>query len=509
MAQFSVMFSVANINDPESLQWWLDDQSRVASVWVASRSGARALPFFWHMSFEDKEKHRGKTALQILRNLLTLMVYARIPAAKTREVILGFDTRDAYQRPNGGHFYQNIPTIESMNQVSEAAANDAGNVVGYALGTAYRENFAELAASAANLSTGSTGMWADILRDCETIAKGSNPEQTPLWAAGDNSVIEIWEKTRDGAKKDINDWSFWIRWYESLLDGNPLPNSLLEQVALIDTEIWEAGPAVVAEKIADIQLERAILATSNAERIEINPETGKFCAVFESDLSEDHLVDALDKMQNAVAIFEDVDVGNNTYGVLLPERDLIADTIVRYPNRPMRLYDNCNRAARRVRDKVASGDCVEGDALVNDFVHELTEVAADLKSSDSKVREVTSLRQIENMKELPEEAHDLFVAVSNELAADSEGELAEQLQQNAFEAIDPNLSASERKEALNRQTGRLLRAFTIVRAGLASSASLVKDATVVLGGAGTIGGAVYFWVSGKMPSLLPWLLSLF
>jgi hypothetical protein len=50
-------------------------------------------------------------------------------------------------------------------------------------------------------------------------------------------------------------WSFWAKWYDRAMAGDPLPWDMQEKVALIPNEIWEAGPEAVEEEIARIEAE--------------------------------------------------------------------------------------------------------------------------------------------------------------------------------------------------------------------------------------------------------------
>ncbi len=50
-------------------------------------------------------------------------------------------------------------------------------------------------------------------------------------------------------------WSFWIEWYEAILNGTPLPWELTQRIALEVTEAeWDAGQKVVGARIAAIQV---------------------------------------------------------------------------------------------------------------------------------------------------------------------------------------------------------------------------------------------------------------
>lgn len=287
-----------------------------------------------------------------------------------------------------------------------------------------------------------------------------------------------------------------------------MDSNMLEEIALIDLEDWDQGADHVNEIIAGIRLNYTQKSTNNAERIEINPETGKLRAIAETSLPEDHLANVLDKLRDANAIFDGEGGANDMYATLLPERQIIDDAIQRYSQRPMRLYDACSRASRRVQDKVAAGDCPANDALVNDYVHQLDEVAVDIRGFDDVVKDVTSTRVLEAMKELPEEAFADFVQAADEVASGSEGYLEDELPVEARKAIDPALPESERKEALNVTAGRLVRALQAGRKHLASTAGVVKDVGIVAGGAGGVVGGVLY-MTGKLPEVVPWLAWLF
>jgi hypothetical protein len=517
------MIKIADIKDRDGLQSWLTDwpkengldeaAARAVAVWIAHRAAMRVLPIWWHWILtSDHARQHDLTAVEVLRANLVSGVARKTPTSDTMRAAAAARTaassaKAATDAATARSAAVRLAAARSATARSAAARSASAAARSAGAGAAAARSAANAAAAASSAAT-TAAIWSNIRTDCAMLADGRDLDQQRLWQ-GDNPLHSEWQEIQDSLPQG---WEFWRNWYQGALDGTPPNWPLLEQIALIEPKIWDAGPEQLNAEIERLRVEFAIRATPNAERIEINPDTGQLRAVSESALPADHLADALDKMRDAVEIFGGESGGNDMYAFLLPERDLIADAIGRYGQRPVRLHDACNRAVRRVNDKMSSGDCPENDALVNDFVAQLAEVAVDLRGFDDKVRDVATGRALDRMKELPQAAHENSVEAADEVAMGSEGELALELPQDARAAINPALPVQERKEALNRLVGRLLRAWQVGRKQLESGAKLVKDVSVVGAGAGTAGAVVvdgYLWMTGKLPIVLPWLLSLF
>ncbi|PQV59112.1 hypothetical protein LX70_00935 [Defluviimonas denitrificans] len=54
-------------------------------------------------------------------------------------------------------------------------------------------------------------------------------------------------------KEGAEIWSFWLRWWDGVVSGRPLPWDLQEKVALIPDEVWDQGAEAVAAEIARIE----------------------------------------------------------------------------------------------------------------------------------------------------------------------------------------------------------------------------------------------------------------
>lgn len=93
----------------------------------------------------------------------------------------------------------------------------------------------------------------DLGRDREAMAA------QPLWPKLPPELRrrlgEFWDQISHGGNFD-----FWQRWYQGILDGSPLNESLQREIASIPEHIWEAGPEAVAARITEIEARFALSA---------------------------------------------------------------------------------------------------------------------------------------------------------------------------------------------------------------------------------------------------------
>lgn len=251
---------------------------------------------------------------------------------------------------------------------------------------------------------------------------------------------------------------------------------------------WEQVPEEATQPIIEgMLLEPAVKATPNAERITLNPETGKLRVETVSSLASNHLRDAVDSLRDAAAIFDAAGSGNNPYALILPDVALLRDGLDRYSIRPNMLVVTCKRVVQRVESKVASGDCPRNDALVEDFLGEVARVISDLLIFDPEVREAASARAAFRLGDVsPQDAKTLDRAAS-EIALASEGALADEVPLDAKTVGDPTRSEAERKDALYQTASRLFRVqalvkgYKTVRPAIKEVADVSKDIAVIAG----------------------------
>lgn len=114
---------------------------------------------------------------------------------------------------------------------------------------------------------------AALRADCECIeSRGLDTLwRQPLWPGEQPPVAAFWGPARKVLSSDPG-YSFWLRWYEGLLNGDSLNSELLYEIASLPAADWAQGPAHIADRIEAIELHSIEIATPLAERVEWVPE---------------------------------------------------------------------------------------------------------------------------------------------------------------------------------------------------------------------------------------------
>ncbi|UWR47958.1 hypothetical protein [Phaeobacter inhibens] len=96
----------------------------------------------------------------------------------------------------------------------------------------------------------------NLASDASILRWSANPTEifnNPLWSDPPNHLrsefprlLELLSGVGEGSR-------FWQAWYQGFLDGNPLDWELQRRVALINDDVWDAGPEAVAVEIERIR----------------------------------------------------------------------------------------------------------------------------------------------------------------------------------------------------------------------------------------------------------------
>lgn len=246
--------AIEDIKDHESLIGWLeafpetDQAKRQAAVFVAARAAARVLSLAWEFHlYQTAARKADFSALPILGSVLISGVAAKMPTLDVRA------------------FADGVVVGASMVSVEEfsvhSAAFAAVNVLyaAYNIDSAGIDAFlaAETAEAAAN-SVAAATIWNNIRKDCAQVEKHDDANRFSVFAGGlwdgdENPLSQDWAKLKSklGAETDV-DWSFWINWYDDLLQGREPNWDMLHEVATSKAIDWKASSAEVNAAIGVI-----------------------------------------------------------------------------------------------------------------------------------------------------------------------------------------------------------------------------------------------------------------
>lgn len=233
----------------------LEEQTPGMRTLIAARAAARVVVLV------DTSKSKEIYGLLTGRAVLTSTVMAKMPTAEIRNAANGVGTAASSTAGEATSRYAahvasfavgaaGAAAYGKGSNATDSAANAAGYAarrVAHAAVTSALRREAGDAAQAAARSAVFSASYGDSERDFDELLDATLwPEgREPDWLQGAVKEGGYWQT---GAAFD-----FWRRWYRGMLMGQPLDWELQRRVALIDNDIWEAGPGAVAEEIARIE----------------------------------------------------------------------------------------------------------------------------------------------------------------------------------------------------------------------------------------------------------------
>jgi len=246
------MVEIKDIVDRESLEAWLKGQPKRSSIVVASRIALRFLPTLLHfISIQGLDKGKRTAILSALKQNLIADASSHCPT-----IAIPRNLEDAAAKFASELI---LPGADIPDAAGEAAAFAADAVYAYPYGDAaasMNKVFFALANLNAVYAEISSLEFLNIVKiDCEELLEVGNLTGVKLWLEFDDPFREIWGKLKSILKEDEVDWSFWIKWYEEALNGEPLIWEMLERIALIPPEDWTKGPTHLNGLIAAIVAE--------------------------------------------------------------------------------------------------------------------------------------------------------------------------------------------------------------------------------------------------------------
>lgn len=355
-------------------------------------------------------------------------------------------------------------------------------------------------------------IYGAIQNDASIIGHQAGLRETlcrPLWPNGNDHIAADWQYFCAVLRSNVENnpgRRFWMEWYEATLEGRPLLGSwgrhwaLIADIADIEQEIWDGGFGAVDKRVEATLLKYAIKATPNAEVVTLNQETNRFRVDPVSNMPADHLHEAVEKLTNAVKVFDVPSGHNDRHFSVRTEADIVRDSTRRYGTRPRMLHSTCLRVIRRLDAKIRNGDCPapDQDADIADFYATIIEVAKSLAERDPFVQEAINASASCKLPTLQPNERETLIKSADEIAELSEGNLAEELPEDVRAALDDATPSAERNVSWYAVVSRLLRVWALhayrgskmvleeTEDVTKSVAGIAKNAAIIAGSGGAI-----------------------
>lgn len=268
-----------DIVDEVSLKAWLNAQPATDryrdAVLIAQRAAARLFPVVVKDQFNARpSQEKDRTILIAFRGLLTAAVAVASHSAEVRRAAVNARSATNELTDADG---QNHGVAVALGAANAAVYTASVNPAVVGADSDFTGSAARTAAFADHFTDIHADLWRQVRFDAALLGKTSALAATRLWSGGppdwfqeadaefSSFVLDgdapfwkgdeqpMWTDPDDPIWKIHPDWAFVARWWNRFRSGQSLDSKLLERVVLIDSAVWQAGPAAVAEAIREIE----------------------------------------------------------------------------------------------------------------------------------------------------------------------------------------------------------------------------------------------------------------
>jgi hypothetical protein len=388
------MVTADEIRDIESLRGWLEGRSKGDSYWIGLRTACRSLPNLGRALDDDWARKLEVSVLPVLRALLSSETTTSTAALKARgfgEVVNSLaDDTDEYLAADAAYSVAHAAIARDRGTSLKAA-------IGFVARAADHSSFSAAATadpasarmppseSGVNALNAAQSIWNQIREDARAVEVGGDLRRRPLWSG----AVPNWFRASESEMRVI--WqadpamAFWLRWWDGALSGDQLAWDLQEKVALIEPEVWDAGPEAVAAEIARIEagfsLDQLISVNPYAWRVDLDPQTKKFRAqpIERRDL-EVITNSSRQNIKDFTSRNRAMKVGNFGEAVgyaFAPAINQLRRDLTRYRTAPLSLF-KAIEAARTEMEGIAAVEGYANESYLTRFFNALASDAEDI-----------------------------------------------------------------------------------------------------------------------------------
>ncbi|WP_436398148.1 hypothetical protein [Roseobacter sp. S98] len=498
------------ITDEDSAHAWLETQDLQTQVWFAVRCALHALPAAgtWELATTSG------LAFAISRAMLISAAAATCPPAEmsglgdqaAKAVVRSEDSARAAQSKTYALSSANAAraAFSAANAARAAkAAIDATTLDSALLFAAARAassataNAARAAVNATRAASNDTANAARATLPSAQVDATSPNTWAPLWTgvAQPATPKAGWEALKAQWAANEADWSFWIEWYEGILNGTPMDWDLIFRIATeITEEEWEAGQAVVAGRIENIKAQYLSEQAPRAETISLDPETGLF-RVDPTELQNPPLIGTLlSRVRDAL---DDAVQGNNGINETSREVRVLGRTINTYGNDPQRIeMDFTSMAVSLRRQLHETRELPESEDNLA-LLEAVEEGVRGIRANHPEVAANRAQLAQQSIQELPDEGRELLAEAEHVLTAISQGPLREDFATDIPQLINdatlplpsgaPPLPGADETTRIFGRVSDIARLYsTLTKSGAAAFDSDAVKTIRLVGGFGSI-----------------------
>jgi hypothetical protein len=447
------MPEIEEIRDRISLRDWLidwprengldEDAARAVAVTIAYRAAMRVLPMWWDWTLTDSARKLELTALPVLRCNLISGISALVPTPEIKR---------ARARASSA-VETSVATASGTVSPSYAAEASTSTSASVTASAASATASAARASARASAKASDAAFWEEIRTDCERIAGKQNVYATALWGNQRKPFEDYWAKIKDNATAP--EWAFWIKWYDDALAGTPPNWKMLEQIALIESEVWEEGAEAVAAKIAQLsgrrEVDRIIEKTPYAMNVQFDVTVGKLVGLPTSEPNLEQIDKAVRKALRDFKRRCKGDASGNKQGETMlaafaPVLDDLKKDISKHKKFPLEYFDSLKDAQREVI-QIADTEQYARESAVDRLISNLIRSGEDICVAAPDVLKTERNRAGVRLQLYSTEQIERAVKLATGMESDSAGLLKSVTNLAVSRISDPTASEEEKKNA--------------------------------------------------------------
>ena len=422
-------------------------RQQACAAFIASRAALRASPIaILFFEFDEATIKRDVTSLFSWRPTLIATVAATMPSDEIRSAA----------------FYAADFAVYDAAAASVAATDRTAVIAGDAVAAA----FDAAAARAADFAARAADIWAEVSRDASLWLEYADQQDgtlamsiAPLWS-NENPLERDWHNLReklraaDTPNKRGADWSFWVKWYDDILAGNPQNWNMLHEIATTDAIDWDASARQVNDKINGIVEAYALKNSYYFERIEFSEAKQKLIVVPEGSFDGANVQTAYQRLRDAIEDVRDAPKEGNwdPEYALRDEIRILERTLDRPTTQPIFVVEKCFDCVKRIQARLDDATIFGHD--VEDFQKALDRSAFDIIGIDEDARRIVERRTNENLFSLAKEDRDRLSQFVEEAAPIIDADLKDDFETDLSGDDDPE---TEGEGSTLRAASRTLR----------------------------------------------------